>query len=223
MRSGDNDDLGAAVQRVVDEAREKKVKAAARVSENSPVAARPDYGRQLEQPYTPDVMIQYIIDNPGRGHRDYAKHFGQTPGWFASVLAGDEFQQRMDLRRGEISDPSITATLEERFRALTLRGLDVLQVLMDNPKVQDATVLKATEIGIKALGLGQARKDEDAKLPQAASLDTLAERLLQLNAANRQAKAVPAVLQAQTVHAITPTDVLLQELTGETIDADPQR
>lgn len=215
------DDLTVAIQDIVDKDKAKKVKAAARASETSPVAARPDYERQLQFPYNPDVMIQYIIDNPGRSHKDYAKHFGQTPGWFAAVLAGDQFQQRLDLRRGEISDPSITATLEERFRALTLRGLDVLQVMMDNPKVQDATVLKATEIGIKALGLGQARKsDEDAKLPQAASLDTLAERLLQLNAANRQAKSVPV---AETIQVITPTDVLLQELTGETIDAGTQR
>lgn len=147
--------------------------------EQAPISS-PDAERQLAVPYSHAGMIQLIIDNPTWSHKQYAKHFGYTPGWFASVIASDNFQTLLDLRRDEVADPSLTATLEERFRALTLRSLTVLQTLLDNPKVDDATVIKAAEIGVKALGLGQKKSDEDDKPQVVHSLDTLADRLTSL-------------------------------------------
>lgn len=206
-----SDDLTAAVAALCAENKPKRKPKEA----GAPLSA-PDESRQALFPYTHDGMIQLIVDNPTWTHKQYAAHFGQTPGWFSSVLASDNFQQRLDLRRDEVADPSLTATLEERFRALTLRSLSVLQVMLDNPKVQDATVLKAAEIGIKALGLGKPKDDEDDK-PKVASLDSLADRLTAMLAAKGLGNAGidhRTQQEIMTIEAMPVTDRQLQELTG---------
>lgn len=173
-----------------------------------------DEARQDLYPYTPEAMVELMVTQPTWTHLRYAKYFGRTPGWFASVLASDSFQLVLDPRRHEVSDPSLTATLEERFRALTLRSLDVITGMLDNPKVLDATALKAAEIGIKALGLG-AKKEEDDKPKEEYNLDSLADRLTGLLKSKGQGQGMieHRTTQVQAIReALAPTDVLLMDL-----------
>lgn len=185
---------------------------------------KPDPARQLANPYSSAVMIELMVANPGWTHTQFASHFGHTPSWFASVLASDEFQLALDPRRHEINNPSITATFEERFRALTIRSLEVLSVKMDAKKVEDSTVLKAAELGIKALGIGLAKKDDDGKgkLTGVQKLDDLASRLTELLASKGQGKGMipvyPTTNEQRRVEALSPSDVLIAELDGRTID-----
>lgn len=215
-------EFAAEIQAMIDEApASRKTLTIPKEGAKPPVAAEavhaPDYDRQDRVQYSHDGMIQLMIDNPGWGHAKLAKHFGHTPGWFANVLAGDEFQMRLDLRRHEVLDPTLTATMEERFRGLTLQALTVMQKLLDNPKVQDATVLKAAEIGIKALGLGM-KKDEEEKPKEVHSLDTLADRLVGLMKGKAPGQGLIGqreVLDLNTVQAVRKSgasDELLQEL-----------
>lgn len=177
-----------------------------------------DLDREGAPEYSHAAMIDLIVANPNWTHKQYAKHFGQGPGWFASVLAGDQFQLQLDERRSEVRNPALTSTLEERFRALTLRALDVVQAGMDNPKVQDATVLKALELGIKALGMGKAKGDDDENKPKVAGLDALAERLIAMQSANGNGASRPGMehmteQQKKQRAAMPSEDVLLMELT----------
>ena len=103
--------------------------------------------------------------------------FGQTRRWFLNLLASDVFQQELDPVRHLLSNPTITATMEERFRALTLHSLETLQKKLDATDVNDQTVLKAAEIGVKALGLGVAKVTEK-EAPAPTTVDSLAERLV---------------------------------------------
>lgn len=135
---------------------------------------KPDEARQALFPYSHEALVAFAIENPGASPLKLAQHFGQTPGWLASMVATDEFQRVLDPARPQVYSLFLTATLEERFRGLTLRSLEVLQTKLDDPKVQDATVLKAAEIGIKALGLG---KEKDDEKPKVSSLDKLAAAL----------------------------------------------
>lgn len=174
------DDFTADCQRMIDEAPKPAAKAPSSKPKGMDAPPAPihkvDEQRQLEVPYSHEAMIDLMIINPTWPSIKLAKHYGQTPGWLASIVASDEFQQALDPRRSLVRSPFITATLEERFRGLTLRSLEVLQARLDDPKVQDATILKAAEIGIKALGLGQ-KKDEDDDKPKVNSLDRLADLL----------------------------------------------
>jgi hypothetical protein len=117
--------------------------------------------------YSHDGLIRLIIDNPTWTHKQYAQHFGRPASWFAAVLATDDFQLALDPHRAEITDPSITATMEERLRALALRSMSVLQHKMESGKVADFTVIKAMENSTKALGMGTTSKRQEGgeKLP----------------------------------------------------------
>jgi hypothetical protein len=149
--------------------------------------------------YSPTAMIDLIIANPDYTHAQYALHFGRTPGWFASVLASETFQLALDSRRGEIPDPAITASMDERFKALAMRSLFVIQAKLDKPDVSDLIVLKAAEIGVKALGLGNAIPVAALPAP-AGSIDSLADRLVA--ALDKQRKNVKTV--DVTVTDVTP-------------------
>lgn len=127
--------------------------------------------------YSNEQLVQFILDNPGTQPEAIASAFGRTRGWFLSVLASDQFQLVLDPHRHLIADPLITATMEERFRALTLKSLSALHSKLDNPEVSDFIAVKAAEIGIKALGMGAA-KSEEAPLTPSGNVDTLAERLV---------------------------------------------
>lgn len=176
-----DDDFTAECQRLIDEspaapAKSSKPKG---MAATAPVF-KPDENRQDAIPYSHSAMIELIIANPTWDSRKLARHFGFTPGWFSQVIASDDFQQELDPRRHEVANPAMVATMEERFRGLTLQSLDKLQTMLENPKVQDTTVLKAAELGIKALGLGMKKGDDDDKPPEVRTLDTLANRLTEM-------------------------------------------
>lgn len=128
-------------------------------------------------PYSHDAMIQLMIAHPDWTQEQFAKAFGRRPSWFASVLASDDFQRALDPHRHLIADPSLTATLDERMRALALQSLSVLHTKLEGKEVLDLTVLKAVEIGAKALGMGQAAA-LPAPVAAPVGVESLAERLV---------------------------------------------
>lgn len=106
------------------------------------------------QRYSPIGMVEFLIANPGMPLRDIASSYGRTLGWLSTVVASDAFQRALDPRRVEVTDPFFTATMDERFRALALRSGHILLNKLDAPDASDHLVLKATELSIKALGMG---------------------------------------------------------------------
>lgn len=138
--------------------------------------------------YTPEAMIDLIVANPTWSHRKYASYFGYPPSWFANVLASDEFQLKLDPRRSEIKNPAITATLRERFTSLTVQSLACLQVRMDSDDIHESTVVKAIEVGVKALGMGS---EGAMQVKQHGGLESLADRLTGLLDSKQQLGVVP--------------------------------
>ena len=155
------------------------------------------------QRYSHEAMVQLMVDHPEYSHAQLAHAFGRPPSWISTVLASESFQAVLDTRRHEVADPSLTATMEERFRALALRATTVLQEKLNSPGVNDLVVLKAAEIGVKALGLGQ-RPAEPAALPAPVnSSQTAAEKILAamdaLDARREAAKAEAVDVEAREV------------------------
>lgn len=128
--------------------------------------------------YSHEAMVELMIAHPTYSHGQLAGHFGRPAQWMASVLASDAFQQVLDGRRSEVNDPSLTATIEERFRALALRSVHILQDQLSNPKVNEFVVLKAAELGVKALGIGQRQPDVPPAPKLENSSQTVADKLL---------------------------------------------
>jgi hypothetical protein len=127
--------------------------------------------------YTPEAMVQLMVDHPDWSHARLAAHFGRQPSWTSAVLASDAFQQALDGRRHEVADPSLSATLEERIKGLTIRAATVLQDKLNSGNVNDLVVLKAAEMGIKALMSPKAAETPALPGPQNSS-QTVADKLL---------------------------------------------
>lgn len=103
--------------------------------------------------YSHDAMIDLMITNPGIPQGELASRFGYTQAWISRVVNSDAFLARLAERKGDIVDPAIALTLEEKFRAMASQSLDVIMDKLAVTKNPD-TALKALEISSKALGYG---------------------------------------------------------------------
>ncbi len=104
--------------------------------------------------YTHVDMIDYILANPWVSQNDLAKRYGYSVGWVSNIMASDAWQSAMAARRDEVVDPTLKATLDERFRGMTILSLQRLQQKLEAPQVSDQVVLRAVELGARACGVG---------------------------------------------------------------------
>lgn len=118
--------------------------------------------------YTHDAMINLIIADPCITQYELAAKFGYTASWVSQVISSDAFQSRLAERSAELVDPTIKATIEERFKALVLRSLEILREKLDKPasQIPDQLALRTLELSSRAAGYGM--KTEQ---PQASSGD----------------------------------------------------
>lgn len=131
--------------------------------------------------YSHDGMIDLIVQDPSISQNKLAEVFGYTPAWVSLVMSSDAFKERLAARKEELIDPAIRASLDERFRAVVTRSLEVLQEKLAAPAsvVPDALALRAAELGAKALGLGGNAPPQAPAVPPD-HLDRLAQRLVTL-------------------------------------------
>lgn len=127
--------------------------------------------------YTHKAMVDLIIEHPELSQNQIAAHFGFTPAWISNILASEAFQMEMSLRREQIIDPTLKATLKERFEALVIQSVNVLMEKLNKPagQVSDQVALRAAELGAKALGIG-------GHAPAEKPRETSDERLQRLSA-----------------------------------------
>ena len=112
-----------------------------------------DYSRIQKLRYTHEAMIDMILANPTAKQKDLAEQFGVSGAWMSRVIGSDAFQGALAKRREELSDPFLTATIEERFRGLAMQSLDVIQEKLETAPTMESA-FKALELSSKALGFG---------------------------------------------------------------------
>lgn len=106
--------------------------------------------------YTHEDMIDFILANPGVAQGEIARRYGYTQAWVSRIISSDAFRAMYARRRDEVVDPVVLQEVEERFRALTLRSLDVVMEKLEvNPTLDGG--LKALEIASRAQGYGVAK------------------------------------------------------------------
>lgn len=110
-------------------------------------------GALMRVHYTHDAMIDTMLGCPGISQGELAKHFGFTEAWVSRVLCSDAFQARLAERKTELIDPSIIASIEERFRGVTMQSLDIIAQKLEATQSADLA-LQALGITSKALGYG---------------------------------------------------------------------
>lgn len=155
-------------------------------------------GGQLDKiRYTHEDMIDFIIANPGCSQGDLAIRYGYTQSWVSLVMSSDAWKSAMAKRREDLVDPTLLATVQERFAAMTERSLARLMEKLEAPQVSDNVVLKAVELGAKAMGVGGNAVSQPA--PAADHLAQLANRLIDLQSNVRANHGVTIDGQAQHV------------------------
>lgn len=143
--------------------------------------------------YSHMAMAEAIMANPSLTNSQLGAMFGRTSTWVSIVKGSDAFKTFYAARYAELADPELSASIKDRFQAMTERGLRVLQEKLEKPaaEVSDNLVLRAVELGAKALAVGGNAPPPPP--PNAADyLPELTERLLRLGARVRNHHAVDA-------------------------------
>jgi hypothetical protein len=103
--------------------------------------------------YTHDAMIDQIIANPGVSEIELGELFGYSKQWVSRLMCSDAFQARLALRKEEIVDPKLTATVEERMRGIAMQSLQIITDNLEaNPNFGNA--MKAAELTLKGMTYG---------------------------------------------------------------------
>lgn len=103
--------------------------------------------------YTHDGMVDLIVNNPSISQGEIARVFGYTEGWVSQIVRSDSFRESLAARKGELVDPILKASLEDRINGLAHRSIDILLENLDtkgNPEV----ALKALELTTRAKNYG---------------------------------------------------------------------
>lgn len=160
----------------------------------------PTMGLLKKVSYTHDAMIDLIIARHGDiSQNELAQTFGYTAAWISNILASDSFQARLALRKNELVDPGIRLDVENGFKALVLRSIELLHEKLAQPNVGANTILRTLEISSRAAGYG-ARSPKDEELPGPDRLENLSERLVKLQRSVRTENGLPATVKiTQTV------------------------
>jgi len=140
----------------------------------------PTMGQLDKIRYTHTDMIDYIIMNPGCGLKELALRYGYSIGWISNIQASDAWKSAMAKRREELVDPIMHASIQERFEGITALSLERLKEKLEQPQVSDNVVLRAVELGAKAMGIGGNAPPPPP--PGADHLAKLADRLIALQA-----------------------------------------
>lgn len=113
--------------------------------------------------YTHDGMIDLILANPAISQIALADHFGVSKQWVSRLLCSDAFQARLAVRKADLVDPSLMMGIEEKFKAMAHKSLDIIFEKLDQTKSVDMA-FKGLTIAQKALGLGA--RPENVSLQQ---------------------------------------------------------
>lgn len=106
--------------------------------------------------YSHDAMIDLIIADPGVHQNHLALAFGYSAAWVSRVMSSDAFQARLAERTSELVDPTIRQTVEERFKSLVIRSMEILAIKLNRPpeEIPDNLALRTLELSSRALGYG---------------------------------------------------------------------
>ena len=156
--------------------------------------------------YTPKALVELLVAHPTLTPTAAAAYFGRNFGWLSGILASDTFQAAIAPHRHEILDPFYTATMDERFRALSLQALVVISHKLEGSDVSEFLAVKAAELATKALGMGQA-KTLTITAAVVAGPDAVADRILQaMEKAKARVASGPIVDVVAKTHAPDPDE-----------------
>ena len=150
-----------------------------------PATHAPSMGLISKVSYTHRDMIDFMITHPGYRLADLALRYGYSVSWISNISASDAFKAALAARRAEVTDPIVFQSVSEQFEGVTRQALIRLGEELEKPAVHPNVILRAVELGARAMGVGG--NAAPAQAPVGVDhLAHLANRLLDLQSKVRQ-------------------------------------
>lgn len=146
--------------------------------------------------YSHDAMVDAIIANPCITQNELGAMFNTSASWVSQVLTSDAFQARLHQRKDELTDPTIRATIKERFEAMVRRSLEILEQKLNKPadQVSDQLVLQTLGLTSRAAGYGaRVEAPAPANVNVHVHLQEMAGNLTQLLRSEKAKAALPPI------------------------------
>lgn len=96
-------------------------------------------------------MIDEILINPSVSQGELARQFGFTEAWMSIIINSDAFQEKLAQRKGELIDPKIQASINDRLDAIAKTAMDKIIARLDNPA---ANIKNIELVAMAKLGVG---------------------------------------------------------------------
>lgn len=128
--------------------------------------------------FTHEALAEALVLDPMLSGKALSHMFGMSETWISIVRNSDAFRATLERRKGELIDPTLIATLDDRYRAMASRSVEILLEKMQAPA---STI--SDDLALRAATLGATMFKAVAPIPQAApesSIDKLADRLIAL-------------------------------------------
>ena len=143
----------------------------------------PTMGGLARVSYTHQDMIDYMISHPGYRLGDLAVRYGYSVSWLSNISHSDAFKAAYAARHEEVVGPRMLS-IAEQFEGVTALALTRLGEELEKPAVNPNVVLRAVELGARAMGVGGNAPPPPP--PNQDHLATLAARLIALQSNVRQ-------------------------------------
>lgn len=143
----------------------------------------------LKLNYAHDAMIDLILSDPGISQNEIARRMGYSASWVSQLVSSDAFQARLAERSKEIVDPVLRATVEEQFRGVLARSLDIVRQKLNREaaEVPDNLALRTLELSSRALGYGARNDTVNVNIDAGERLAALGDNLTKLLTRKRSA------------------------------------
>lgn len=128
---------------------------------DKPIWSKNQKGQESEKGWRPanvdkpihDAIIDQVIADPGINSIELGRMFGYHPVSIRRILGSDLMKEKLAVRRGELVDPILEKTVEERFNVMLEIAMERATEIIS--KTQDGDLaLKGVSVAAQALGYG---------------------------------------------------------------------
>jgi len=153
--------------------------------------------------YSHEALIRQIMANPTASNMELGRVFGRTKEWVSMVKNSGLFKEQYAKLAGELMDPILASTIEDRLEMVTNRSLEVLAEKMARPSqdIPDELAIQAAMFGAKGMGLGGFSSRPAAPPPPVDlnRIERLADRLMNMN---RPSTPLQEISDAKVIHEV---------------------
>jgi hypothetical protein len=107
-----------------------------------------------------ELVAEMWIADPNLSQREIARTLNRTECWLSILVNSDSFKHYLAMRKEEIVDPILRATVEDRLTSVANKAAELFleRLHMAGTAIPNKDLLRAMEISTKGLGMGPVSK-----------------------------------------------------------------